>query len=99
MIQMNNPGGKYEMIRTLVVYSSKYGSTRDAAKIIALINGPAIYCSVDEFKPEYREFDFICYWDHPSIEEKLEPSIIEFADKNRDWLKDKACITLLHMSG
>ena len=47
------------MIRTLVLYSSKYGSTRDAAKIIALIKGPAVYCSVDEFKPEYREFDLL----------------------------------------
>ena len=46
------------MIRTLVLYSSKYGSTSDAAKIIAFVNGPAVYCSVDEFKPEYREFDF-----------------------------------------
>ena len=26
----------------------------------------------------------------PIYEEKLDPSIIEFADKNRDWLKDKA---------
>ena len=30
------------------------------------------------------------FWDHPIYEEKLDPSIIEFADKNRDWLKDKA---------
>jgi menaquinone-dependent protoporphyrinogen IX oxidase/uncharacterized protein YhbP (UPF0306 family) len=77
------------MIRTLVLYSSKYGSTSDAAKIIALINGPAVYCSVDEFKPEYREFDFYVLGS-PVYEEKLDPSIIEFANKNRDWLKDKA---------
>ena len=76
------------MIRTLVVYSSKYGSTRDAAKIIALINGPAMYCSVDEFKPEYKEFENIIIGS-PILQEKLEPSIIEFAGNNREWLKEK----------
>lgn len=76
------------MIRTLVVYSSKYGSTRDAAKIIALINGPAMYCSVDEFKPEYKEFENVVIGS-PLIQEKLEPSIIEFAGNNREWLKEK----------
>jgi menaquinone-dependent protoporphyrinogen IX oxidase/uncharacterized protein YhbP (UPF0306 family) len=76
------------MIRTLVVYSSKYGSTRDAAKIIALINGPAVYCSVDEFKPEYKEFENIIIGS-PLLQEKLEPSIIEFVGNNRDWLKEK----------
>lgn len=76
------------MIRTLVVYSSKYGSTRDAAKIIALINGPAMYCSVDEFKPEYKEFENIIIGS-PLLQEKLEPSIIEFVGNKRDWLKEK----------
>lgn len=76
------------MIRTLVVYSSKYGSTRDAARIISLINGPAMYCSVDEFKPEYKEFENIVIGS-PLIQEKLEPSIIEFAGNNREWLKEK----------
>ena len=77
------------MIRTLVVYSSKYGSTRDAAKIIALINGPAMFCSVDEFKPEYKEFENIIIGS-PLIQEKLEPTIIEFVGNNRDWLKQKS---------
>lgn len=47
------------MIKTLVIYSSKYGSTRDVARIISLITGPAIYCTVDEFKQAYIDFDFI----------------------------------------
>jgi menaquinone-dependent protoporphyrinogen IX oxidase len=77
------------MIRTLVVYSSKYGSTKDAAKIISLITGPAVYCSVDEFKPEYKEFENIVIGS-PVIQEKLEPSIIEFVGNNRNWLKNKS---------
>jgi menaquinone-dependent protoporphyrinogen IX oxidase/uncharacterized protein YhbP (UPF0306 family) len=76
------------MIRTLVVYSSKYGSTKDAAKIISLINGPAMYCDVDEFKAEYKEFENIIIGS-PLIQEKLEPSIIEFVGNNREWLKGK----------
>ena len=76
------------MIRTLIVYSSKYGSTRDAAKIIALINGPAMYCSVDEFKPEYKEFENIVIGS-PLHQEKLDPKIIKFVKNNREWLKEK----------
>ncbi|MGB9200844.1 flavodoxin domain-containing protein [Methanobacterium sp.] len=77
------------MIRTLVLYYSKYGSTKNAAKIIAQINGPAMYCTVDEFKPEYKEFENIIIGS-PLLQEKLEPSIIEFVGNNKDWLKDKA---------
>jgi menaquinone-dependent protoporphyrinogen IX oxidase len=75
-------------IRTLVIYGSKYGSTRDAAEIISLVNGPAKYCTVDEFKPEYKEFEFIVLGS-PIYQEKVEPSLLEFVDKNRDWLKKK----------
>ena len=75
-------------IRTLVIYSSKYGSTRDAAEIISLVTGPAKYCTVDEFKPEYKEFEFIVLGS-PIYQEKVEQSLLEFVDKNRDWLKKK----------
>jgi len=75
-------------IRTLVIYSSKYGSTRDAAEIISLVTGPAKYCTVDEFKPEYKEFEFIVLG-APIYQEKVEQSLLEFVDKNRNWLKEK----------
>jgi menaquinone-dependent protoporphyrinogen IX oxidase len=78
----------YGMIKTLVIYSSKYGTTEDAAKIIALVTGPAVYCRVDEFKSEYRDFDFIVIGS-PIYQEKLEPSIVEFCNKNRKWLSKK----------
>jgi menaquinone-dependent protoporphyrinogen IX oxidase/uncharacterized protein YhbP (UPF0306 family) len=76
------------MLKTLVLYSSKYGSTRDAARIISLITGPAKYCSVDEFIPEYMEFDFIVVGT-PIYQGKVDPSVVEFVDKNRAWLKEK----------
>jgi menaquinone-dependent protoporphyrinogen IX oxidase/uncharacterized pyridoxamine 5'-phosphate oxidase family protein len=80
-------GGTY-MLKTLVLSSSKYGTTRDAARIIALVTGPARYCNVEEFKPEYMEFDFIIIGS-PLYQEKLEPKLIEFVNKNREWLKEK----------
>jgi menaquinone-dependent protoporphyrinogen IX oxidase len=76
------------MLRTLVIYSSKYGSTHDAAKIIALVTGPAMYCRVEEFKLEYMDFDFIVIGS-PIYQEKLDPSIIEFVHNNSEWLKEK----------
>jgi menaquinone-dependent protoporphyrinogen IX oxidase/uncharacterized protein YhbP (UPF0306 family) len=76
------------MLKTLVIYSSKYGSTHNAAKIIALVTGPSNYCNVNEFKPEYKEFDFIVIGS-PIYQEEMEPSLMEFLDKNREWLKEK----------
>jgi menaquinone-dependent protoporphyrinogen IX oxidase/nitroimidazol reductase NimA-like FMN-containing flavoprotein (pyridoxamine 5'-phosphate oxidase superfamily) len=76
------------MIKTLVLYSSKYGTTRDAARIIGLVTGPSRYCSVDEFKPEYKEFDFIIIGS-PLYQEKLEPKLLKFLNENREWLKEK----------
>ena len=76
------------MIKTLVIYSSKYGTTRDVARIISLITGPAIYSTVDEFKQEYIDFDFIVIGT-PIYTEKINPSIKKFAEENREWLKNK----------
>ena len=76
------------MIKTLVIYSSKYGTTRDVARIISLITGPAIYSTVDEFKQEYIDFDFIVIGT-PIYTEKIYLSIKKFAEENREWLKNK----------
>ncbi len=76
------------MMKTLVIYSSKYGTTREVAKTIALVTGPAKCCSVEEFKPEYAEFDFVVIGS-PIYQEKLDPSVIEFVEDNREWLREK----------
>jgi menaquinone-dependent protoporphyrinogen IX oxidase/uncharacterized protein YhbP (UPF0306 family) len=76
------------MKRTLVIYSSKYGSTHNTAKVIALVTGPATYCSVSEFKPEHRDFDFIVIGS-PIYQQELEPSLMKFLDENREWLREK----------
>lgn len=77
------------MLKTLVVYSGKYGTTEEVAKTISLITGPARYCCVDNFKDEYRDFDFIVLG-APIYQEKLDKSMVEFVKQNREWLNKKA---------
>ncbi|UTB32453.1 MAG: pyridoxamine 5'-phosphate oxidase family protein [Methanobacterium sp. ERen5] len=77
------------MLKTLVVYSGKYGTTEEIAKIISLIAGPARYCTVDNFKEEYRDFDFVVLG-APIYEEKLEQTMVEFVKQNSAWLNNKA---------
>lgn len=77
------------MLKTLVVYSGKYGTTEEVAKTISLITGPARYCSVENFKEEFRDFDFVVLG-APVYEEKLDPPMVEFVNKNSEWLNKKA---------
>ena len=76
------------MQRTLVVYESRYGSTRIVAKTIALIMGAAVHCVVDEFKTEYKDFDFVVIGS-PIYMGDVEPKIKGFIHENQDWLSEK----------
>lgn len=76
------------MVRTLVVYESKYGATALAAKNIAKFMGPSRYCRVNEFKDEYRDFDFFILCT-PIYADAIDNVLMEFVKSNRDWLKDK----------
>jgi menaquinone-dependent protoporphyrinogen IX oxidase/nitroimidazol reductase NimA-like FMN-containing flavoprotein (pyridoxamine 5'-phosphate oxidase superfamily) len=77
------------MLKTLVVYSGKYGTTEEVAKTISLITGPARYCTVDNFKEEYRDFDFVVLG-APIYEERVDPAMVEFVKENSAWLAKKA---------
>jgi len=77
------------MLKTLVVYSGKYGTTEEVAKTISLITGPARYCSVENFKEEYRDFEFVVLG-APVYKEKLDKPLIEFVNENCEWLKQKS---------
>lgn len=77
------------MFKTLVVYSGKYGTTEEVAKTISLITGPARYCSVENFKEEYRDFEFVVLG-APVYKEKLDQPMVEFVKKNVEWLNTKS---------
>jgi menaquinone-dependent protoporphyrinogen IX oxidase/nitroimidazol reductase NimA-like FMN-containing flavoprotein (pyridoxamine 5'-phosphate oxidase superfamily) len=77
------------MLKTLVVYSGKYGTTEEVAKTISLITGPARCCSVDNFKEEYKDFDLVVLG-APVYQEKLDQPMVEFVKQNSEWLNKKA---------
>ncbi|WP_321421747.1 flavodoxin domain-containing protein [uncultured Methanobacterium sp.] len=76
------------MQRTLLIYESKYGATEKIVKYLAPVLGPANYCTTDQFKDSYRDFDFIVIGS-PVYSGKLDPEIYNFIENNREWLNDK----------
>ena len=80
---------EFNMLKTLVVYSGKYGTTEEVAQTISLITGPARYCSVENFKEEYRDFEFVVLG-APVYKEKLDQPLVEFVKNNSEWLKEKS---------
>jgi menaquinone-dependent protoporphyrinogen IX oxidase/nitroimidazol reductase NimA-like FMN-containing flavoprotein (pyridoxamine 5'-phosphate oxidase superfamily) len=76
------------MQKTLVLFESRYGSTEEAAKILALILGPAKTCPVDKFRDRYIGFDLFVIGT-PLYSGEIDPKISQFVQKNISWLKDK----------
>lgn len=76
------------MQKTLVLFESRYGSTEEAAKILALILGPARACQVNEFKEHYMGFDLFVIGT-PLYSGEIDPKIAQFMQMNISWLKDK----------
>ncbi len=79
------------MQRTLIIYESKYGCTREVAKNLSYILGPSCYCTVDEFKDEYKNFDFFVIGT-PIYFENVEQKIINFLSDNKGWLIKKRVV-------
>lgn len=81
------------MIRTLIVYESKYGFTERMSKDLAMILGPANVCRANEFKDVYKEFDLfvICT---PIYKEMANQEIEAFIKDNSEWLKHKKMVLL-----
>lgn len=76
------------MKSTLLIYEDKHELTEKMIKNMALILGPARYCKVNEFKIQYKEFDFFVislYIHEGSIDEEVK----KFLTENSDWLKLK----------
>ncbi|MCX8126779.1 MAG: pyridoxamine 5'-phosphate oxidase family protein, partial [Dehalococcoidia bacterium] len=88
------------MARTFIVYETRYGSTEEAVKKMALILGPARYCRTTEFKPEYRDnYDFFVLGAGVYVE-AIDPRLSNFVTANKDWLtKKKVALFATCLSG
>ncbi len=88
------------MKKTLVIYTSKYGSTEDAARMMGLVLGPSQVVRADAFTEEHRDYDFVVLVT-PVYAGKLymEP----FMEKNEAWLAGKplalVCVALDEKDG
>lgn len=76
------------MLKTVIIYESKYGTTRKVAQYLSLVLGPARYTTTTEFQPEYEDFDFIIMGT-PIYSGKILPEISRFLEDNAEWLKGK----------
>lgn len=76
------------MRKTLLIYESKYGSTEELTKKMALVLGPALYCKPGEFKSEFRDCDFIVIG-APVYAERIDKRMYDFVSENSSWLRNK----------
>lgn len=77
------------MKRTLLLYESRYGFTKEAIEKISMILGPSKMCTVEEFKNEYKDFDFFVIASSVNYE-KISEKIYEFVCENKKWLTHKS---------
>jgi menaquinone-dependent protoporphyrinogen IX oxidase len=76
------------MQKALIIFESRYGSTEEVAKILALVLGPARACRVDEFEERYEDIDLLVIGT-PIYSGQIDPKIVQFVQENSFWLKDK----------
>lgn len=76
------------MLKTLILYESRYGSTWEAANIISLILGPSRRIPVSQFSLCHRDYDFIVMGT-PIYNGKIHPKLQTFLDKEGEWLNGK----------
>ena len=76
------------MYRTLIIYESKYGFTETVVKNLTFILGPAQFCKADDFRPEYKDFDFFVIG-VPIYKQTVDAKIAKFITDNAPWLMEK----------
>lgn len=81
------------MIKTLVLYESRYGFTKMIAKQLSLILGPAKCCRIEEQDSRYQNYDYIILC-APVYSERIDSRILSFVLQNSAGLKQKKVIAL-----
>jgi len=80
--------GGLKVLKTLVLYESRYGSTWEAANIISLIMGPSRRHPLSQFNESCRKFDLIVFGT-PIYNGKIHPKLEIFLEAEKDWLSEK----------
>ena len=76
------------MNKTLFVYETKYGSTRDIVQKLALVLGPSAIITPTNFCDKYTEFDSVVIGS-PVYNEQFLPEIQQFISSKLEWLRTK----------
>jgi len=76
------------MVKTLILYESRYGSTEKISKDLALILGPAKICRVSEFSGKINDFEFVVICS-PVYYEVIDEGILAFVRVNAGVLSQK----------
>ncbi|MHA1733255.1 MAG: flavodoxin domain-containing protein [Promethearchaeota archaeon] len=87
------------METTLIVYASKYGSTREIVELVARVLGPAKICTPNDCNPDEVDASFVLLAS-PVYSDRLAPAVVEFATRHREWLRGRRVALLcVSMSG
>ncbi|WP_265582491.1 flavodoxin domain-containing protein [Methanofollis aquaemaris] len=76
------------MLRTCVVYESKYGTTAEVARAFALVLGPSRMCRPEMFSEDLKSSDLFVIGT-PIYNGEVAPSIRRFVETNASWLREK----------
>jgi menaquinone-dependent protoporphyrinogen IX oxidase/uncharacterized pyridoxamine 5'-phosphate oxidase family protein len=76
------------MVKTLILYESRYGSTEIISKDLALILGPAKICRVSEFSGNISDFEFVVICS-PVYSETIDERILSFVRENAGILSQR----------
>ncbi|MBP2146517.1 menaquinone-dependent protoporphyrinogen IX oxidase [Methanofollis sp. W23] len=77
------------MLRTCVVYESKYGTTAEVARAFALVLGPSRMCRPEAFSEDLKSSDLFVIGT-PIYNGEVVPSVRRFVETNASWLREKS---------
>ncbi len=81
------------MLKTLIIYESRYGFTEEIARNLSLVLGPAFCCRASQFKGNLEEYDYIVICT-PIYSESVDPEISDYVSLNLDNIQKKKVILL-----
>ncbi|MFA9398228.1 MAG: flavodoxin domain-containing protein, partial [Clostridiaceae bacterium] len=81
------------MVKTLLIYKSKYKATKESVKKLAKILGPARCIECNEFDKDCEKYDFYVMVS-PIYYEEIDKELKDFLVKKKDFFKNKKVAAL-----